>query len=153
MQILGIRNAPKEIRYAVVDWDGSNATLVNANDETRLKFPPAITDPAEKLCWAKSELERVLRNYPNVTKVVIKSNEYTNRGGETGKSRQAAYLDAVAQVVAAENQKPVKVKIYASLASRKAQAKEHAETRVGATPMYWNDHMADAILAAYSGRE
>lgn len=155
MQILGIRNSVNEIRYAIVEWDGANATLVNADDETKLKFPPAITDQAAKLIWAKTELERVLRNYPDIDSVIIKANEFSRQGGDSSNARQSAYLDAVAQVVAAEHPKPVDVRTYRnkSLASKAAQAKGDAEARVGASSKYWNNQMADAVLAAYSGRE
>ncbi|SMN16192.1 hypothetical protein CRYPD_907 [uncultured Candidatus Thioglobus sp.] len=47
---------------------------------------------------------------------------------------------------------PVQTKIYNQLATKRNQVKGHAEERVGRTEKYWNEQIADAIVAAWSGR-
>jgi len=63
MQILGMRTASTCVRYAIVEWDGQTATLVNAGAENKLDFPADSQEIAQKLLWLHDELERILRMY------------------------------------------------------------------------------------------
>jgi hypothetical protein len=96
-------------------------------------------------------LDRVLRQYPGIERIVIKANEF-GRGGEKVSSREAAYFDAVVLMTAGTRQLPVDVKLYRTIGTRRNEVKSFAETNVGATNRYWNEQMADAVSAAWSGR-
>lgn len=147
MSILGLRASAQEIRYAILEKDSSNnIVFVNCESENRLKYPANITCIEEKLCWVKMELERILRQNPSICKIVIKTNEY---GTETSAKRDTNYVDAIFLLTAAEQKMPVVKKLNSQIGSTSAKAKEYAESRVGKTRQYWNNTMADAILAAY----
>lgn len=149
--ILGVRTSTVSIRYAVVDVSDSSASLVNAHSENKLDFPADCRSIEQKLYWFHQELDRVLRQYPSVDRVVIKANEY-GRGGEKASSREAAYFDAVVLMTAGTRQLPVDVKLYRSIGTRRNEVKAFAEANVGKTNRYWNEQMADAVSAAWSGR-
>jgi hypothetical protein len=52
-------------------------------------------------------------------------------------------------ICAQEHNIPVERRLNSQISSTAAKAKELAEHRVGRTEQYWNNTMADAILAAY----
>lgn len=149
--ILGVRTAPTTVRYAVLDWDGTTASFVNADKENKLDFPSDCQNIEQKLHWLQQELDRVLRQHPGVKKIVIKANEY-GRGGEKAASREAAYFDAVVLMVAGKKPLPVEMKLYRTIGTRRNEVKAFAETNVRRTSRYWNEQMADAVAAAWSGR-
>lgn len=151
MMILGIRTSPTTVRYAVLDCNGAAVSLVNADSENKLDFPADCRSIEQKLHWLHQELDRVLRQYPGIERIVIKANEY-GRGGEKASSREAAYFDAVVLMTAGTRQLPVDVKLYRTIGTRRNEVKTFAETNVGATNRYWNEQMADAVSAACSGR-
>ncbi len=151
MAILGIRAAPKEIRYALVDSDGQTARFLNAEGENRLKFPRGMENPEEKLSWFYGELERIHRQNPAIERIIVKSNEYNRRGSESTASRQAAYLDAVVLTFAGKRAIPVSLKLYAGLGTRRDAVEAFAEENVGRCQTSWNEQMADAVAAAWSG--
>lgn len=84
MFVLGIRTAPKEVRYALLECDGNNtAVFKNASEEHRLKFPNNMATPEEKLPWLHEEFERIFRQNTDIQKVAIKTyaSMGTRRGG------------------------------------------------------------------------
>lgn len=151
MMVLGVRTSPSTVRYAVLDCNGTAVSLVNADLENKLDFPADCRSIEQKLHWFQQELERVLRQYPGIERIVIKANEY-GRGGETAASREAAYFDAVVLMTAGTRQLPVAVKLYRGIGTRRNEVKTYAEINVGTTNRYWNEQMADAVSAAWSGR-
>lgn len=151
MQILGIRTSTATVRYAVLDCNGAAVSLVNANSEHKLDFPADCQGIEQKLHWLYQELDRVLRQYSGIERIVIKANEY-GRGGEKASSREAAYFDAVVLMTAGTRQLPVDVKLYRTIGTRRNEVKTFAETNVGTTNRYWNEQMAAAVSAAWSGR-
>ena len=150
MQILGIRTAPTLIRYAVVELDAGTVSLRNASSENRLVFPADICLVAEKLLWLQQELDRVLRQNPEVVRIVIKANEFSRRG-ETGASREAAYYDAIVFLVAQQRGLPVETVLYRTIGTRRTEVKGFSEQHVSQTSSYWNEQMADAVAAALYG--
>lgn len=149
MSVIGLRASSQEIRYAILETDvNGNVVFVNVNAEHRIKYPTTVNSIEEKLYWVKSEIERIFRIYPDIQKVYIKTNEY---GAETIAKREAAYIDAMFLLAAKEHNLSVVRRLYSQIASSSAQAKTHAEQRVGRTEKYWNPTMADAILIAYWG--
>jgi hypothetical protein len=149
--ILGIRTSPTTVRYAVLNCNGVTGSLVNAESENKLDFPADCRRVEQKLHWLHQELSRVLRQYPVIEKVVIESNEY-GRGGEKASAREAAYLDAIILLTAGSLQLPVEMTLYRTIGTRRNEIKTFAETNVGKTNRYWNEQMADAVSAAWSGR-
>lgn len=151
MQILGIKTTPSVIRYAVVEWDGTTATLVNASTENRLRFPANYDRIEQKLKWLQDEFQGILRQYPGIERIAIKTNEYAPRR-ESGSSREAAYYDAIALLTAGSSALPVEHYLFASLGTNRAGAMAKAEADVHKTAVNWDENMAAAVLAAYKFR-
>ncbi len=149
MKVLGIRVEPKKTRYALVDYDGADFTLLNASEESRLSYPADVSDPDEKVDWLYRELVRLFHENQDIAKVCIKTNEYTQ--SDTKSKRETAYLEGAVLLFCRHKGLPVSTKIYASLATRSADVKTHAEQRVGRTTIYWDGKMADAVVAAWNG--
>jgi len=148
---LGIRTAPTQLRYALIKVDDdNNCSLVNSNSESLIKVPAGMDDFSEKLSWQKDEIDRIIRQNQDVEKILLKIGEYGR--SDTKSSRLAAYFDAVVILAAKEANIPIQTKVYNQLSTKRKQVKEHAEARIGRTEKYWNEQIADAIVAAWSGR-
>lgn len=149
MTVLGFRADPSNPRYALIRKDGAGFVLDNVSGETRLSYPANLASAAEKAGWLYREIERIFRDHSGISRVVIKTNEYTQSDSKA--KRESAYAEAMVLLYCAQHQIPVEVKIYASLGTNSASVKEHAEARVTRTPKYWDTKMADAVVAAWSG--
>lgn len=147
MKILGIRTAPQQIRYALIDTDGNTCTLLNANSENSLKLPAAITSTEYQLKWVKDELSRIIRQNADITKIALKVPEFA--GSKTNSSRLGDYLNAMVLLAAAESEIPIITKLYSQMATKRADVKRHAEERIGKISTGWNEQMADAIAVAW----
>lgn len=146
--VLGLRASSQEVRYAILEKDSTGKiTFVNRTSENRLKYPTNIDGVEGKLNWIKSEIDRILRQNTAIDKIVIKMNEYA--GTENAAKRETTYVDAIFLLCAAEHGLPVVRRLNSQIGSSSSQAKEYAENRVGKTDQYWNNTMADAILAAF----
>ena len=148
MIVLGFRADPSQPRYSLVKKDGETFVLANADGETRLSYPANVTSAESKTVWMFREIERIFRDTPGISGVVIKTNEYTQSDSKA--KRESAYAEAMLMLYCAQHQIPVQVKIYASLATNSKTVKEHAEQRVGRSSKYWDAKMADAVVAAWS---
>ena len=152
MQILGIRTSSQCVRYAVVEWDGQAATLVNKDDENRLNFPAATEEMPGKLSWLKTELDRIFRKYPDIGRVAIKMNQF---GTEKMANRYSTQMDGAVMLVSQLNGKSVSTLIYANIgkgmSSKKIQ--DFSESNVDRSGKYWNPQMADAVAAAWTRRD
>lgn len=151
MQLLGIRNSPKSIRYAILDCEGQAVVFLNADKENKIDFPVEIQTLEKKVSWLFNEVQRILRIYPDVECVTIKSNEFTP-GRESSSSREAAYLDGTILLASELNQKKVLIKLYKTMSTRRVDVKELAEQKVGRSSQYWDVQIADAVVAAWSSR-
>jgi hypothetical protein len=149
MKIFGFRSDPNTPRYAIVDGTTTPPTLLNADAESRLRFPADCSSDAAQVTWLYREFERIFHTHPDITRVVIKKGEFTQ--GDNNAKRVASYQEAALLLYCGLHNKPVVTKIYASLATRSAQVKDHAIVRVGQTTRYWDGKMADAIIAAWWG--
>lgn len=152
MQILGIRTSSTCVRYAIIEWDSQSASLVNAATENKLDFPADRQEISQKLQWLFSELERIYRMHPDISKVAIKINQF---GTEKMVNRFSTHMDGVVMLSALQNGKTADTFLYANMqqgmSSKKVQA--FAETNVGRSDKYWNAQMADAVAAAWTGRD
>lgn len=151
MKVLGFRGDPKAPRYAIVSEIGGSFTLENASDDTKLSVPASISDDAdaERIEWIYREILRVFDEHPDITKVMIKANEYTQSDNKA--KRRSAHNEAAVMLACAHRNMPVEVKIYASIATKSGDTKRHAESRVGKTAKYWDTKMADAVNVAWWG--
>jgi hypothetical protein len=149
MKILGFRSDPSTPRYAIVDSSATPPALLNADGESRLRFPADCTSEAAQVTWLYREFERIFHIHPDIDRVVIKKGEFTQ--GDNNAKRVASYQEAALLLYCGLHNKPVVSKIYASLSTRSAQVKDHAIARVGQTTRYWDGKMADAIIAAWWG--
>ncbi|ARJ65662.1 hypothetical protein WV31_08340 [Magnetospirillum sp. ME-1] len=151
MKVLGFRGDPKAPRYAVVSEDNGIFTLENATSDSKLPVPASIGDEAdaERLDWMYREVLAIIDAHPDIAKVVIKQNEFTQQ--DTKAKRRSAYNDAAVILASAHRNLPVEIKIYSSMATTSSDTKRHGEARVGKTDKYWDNKMADAVNAAWWG--
>lgn len=147
MKALGIRVGPQKTRVAIVERVDSNICLLNAETESRLVYPSDASAIEDRLYWLYQEMERLHNAYPDIARVFIKSNEFTQT--ETKAKRETAYLEAVIVLYWREQSVNVELNTYATLATRRDKVKSHAEHRVGKTAKYWDIQMADAVVAAW----
>lgn len=157
MKILGIRTAPSVVRYAILTMGEDGAILFeNANSENKIDFPSDCQKTVEKLPWLSKEILRIFRQNNDINKIIIKASEY-GRGRETTASREAAYYDSAVIIQAGLQTSPipVEVKVYRGLGNgiKRNTIKAIAEEKVGKTDKYWNEQIADAVIAALSGLE
>ena len=149
MKVMGVRVGPKRTRVAIVGQENGAHALLNSDIESRLSYPADLSEPEDKVHWLFREMERLHHEHPDVARVCIKTNEYTATDNKA--KRETAYLEAVTMLYWRQKSIPVTVNIYASLATRSADVKAHAERRVGRTAKYWDTQMADAVIAAWKG--
>lgn len=150
-KILGIRTSPTEVRYALLErHDDGSIEFLNRDTESKLQYPASHATTDAKLRWLKGELDRIFRQSTGISQMVIKTNEFA--GSENKSKRESTYAEAVCILAAAEQDVPVSCKLYSQIGSTSAEAKHHAEERVGRTDKYWDNKIADAVLAAFSVR-
>ena len=151
MIVLGIRISPQITRYALVKSEDKRYELINADTESELEYPVDTDAPESKASWLYRELKRIIRKNPDIKRVCIKVNE--SRFRDQKSSRETYRLEGVALLLCDRCSKPVNMKTYKSLGTRKADVMACAEDRVGSTSKYWNPQMADAVVAAWSGHQ
>jgi hypothetical protein len=152
MQTLGIRTSSKCVRYAVIQWEGEVATLVNATEESKLNFPAAMENTADRLGWLKNELERIFSTFPAINHVAIKTNEFLR---EKLPNRISTQLDGGVLLVSNLNGKPCSTRLYTQIAKGMSskKVKGFSEENVGRSSMYWDNQMADAIAVAWTRKD
>ena len=89
----------------------------------------------------------------NRIQIRLALNQQTNEYGlrEKAALRESSYIEAALMLYCEQNKKPVQIRTYTSLGTRSADAKTHAESRVGRTVKYWDSKIADAVIAAWWG--
>lgn len=150
MKVLGIRTAPKQLRFALLKFDGTNIDFINQNAENLIKVPAGITEVEDIIHWQKSEVDRILRQNQDIDLVAIKTSEYAR--SDTKSTRMASYLDAAVLLASKDANIPVCTRLYSQIGAKRTNVKEHAESKVGATDKYWNEQIADAIMVAWALR-
>jgi hypothetical protein len=149
MKVLGFRADPQAARIALVEAHAGQLILLNAASENKLTFPAQCSDEASQLKWLYREIERVFHEHPDISRVVIKSNEFMGTANKA--KRFSSYEEAVLVLWCGLKGIPVSIKTYNSLSTRSADVKAHAAARVGTTVKYWDTKMADAVVAAWWG--
>ncbi|MCP5220753.1 MAG: hypothetical protein H6944_03600 [Zoogloeaceae bacterium] len=150
MKVLGIRTAPKQLRFALLEIDGDNIDFINKSTENLIKVPAGVKEVEDILHWQKSEIDRILRQNPDINLIAVKTSEYAR--SDTKSTRLASYLDAAVLLASKDANIPVCTRIYSQIGAKRANVKEHAESKVGATDKYWNEQIADAIIVAWALR-
>ena len=151
MAVIGFRASTQEIRYAILSKSDNRVVFLNKNEENLIRFPIAITNIEEKLYWAKSEIDRILRISYDIEKIYLKTNEFN--GTDNSSKRETTYIDALILLSAKERNIPIEKKLYNQLGASSNKVKEFSERLVGKTDKYWDSTIADAILVAYRGLE
>jgi hypothetical protein len=150
MKVLGIRTAPKQLRFALLKIDGTNIDFLNQNAEHMIKVPAGVTKVEEIIHWQKSEVDRILRQNQDIDLIAIKTSEYAR--SDTKSTRLASYLDAAVLLASRDANMPVCTRLYSQIGAKRKNVKERAESIVGATDKYWNEQIADAIMVAWALR-
>lgn len=150
MKILGIRTAPTQLRYALVTKENDDLVLLNADSENLIKVPASIEEYSDMIAWQKEEVDRIIRQNSDIVKVVLKIAEYGRT--DTKSNRLGSYFDAAVILATKAANIPIESKLYSQLGTTRSKVKGHAETRVGRTTKYWNEQIADGIIAAWSAR-
>lgn len=129
---------------------GNAIEFLNQDGENLIKVPAAVTEVQDVVHWQKSEIDRILRQNADIDLVAIKINEYSR--SDTKPTRLAAYLDAAVLLAAKDAHIPVRTCLYSQIGAKRANVKDRAESRVGASQKYWNEQIADAIMVALAVR-
>lgn len=148
MKILGVRTAPKQLRFALLEFDGADASFLNQDGENIIKVPVGVTEVEDIVHWQKAEMERILRQNPDIAIVAIKTSEYAR--SDTKSTRLASYLDAAVLLAAKDAHKAVRTRLYSQIGAKRSSVKDSAESRVGSTRRYWNEQIADAVMVAWA---
>ena len=151
MKVLGFRSDQNTSRYAIVSKDNDDFTLENADGKSRLSFPKQMSEDAEaeRLEWLYDEILAIFDAHPDITKVVIKENDFVLK--DTKSKRSAARYDAAVILACVKRDISVEIKNYKSLPTTRKDTERHAEERVGKTDENWDYKMADAVVAAWWG--
>ena len=148
MRILGIRNTPSVIRYAILDGDKNKSSFINISEENRLVFPRDMTDINQRICWYKYEIDKILSTYGKFDAVALKHNE--NIKSNYSRLRDTMYYDAIISLIASCNVVSIEYFTYGSMKTNSKNIEASCETLYGKTASHWDSQMADAIYAAYT---
>lgn len=148
LKILGVRCGNKSIRFALLEKNGDVITFLNANTEHELKIPRTMTDENDQIVWVSGEVERILRQNTDISKVCIKTAEFGR--SETKTNRLIAYFDALVILASMKSNKAINTKLYTQIGVKRVDVKVRAEQLVGRTDTAWNEQIADAVCVAYS---
>lgn len=147
IKVLGARVGPKSTRIALVKRDGCEYELLTSGVESRLKYPADLPAVADRALWLYREMQRLQNEHPDTAKVCIKTNDFGLT--DTKSKRESAYLEGVILLHCGLSNVEVMVHTYSSLPTRSADVKMDAERLVGRTDKYWDNPMADAVVAAW----
>ncbi|MBF8451832.1 hypothetical protein ACEUDN_19470 [Aeromonas hydrophila] len=150
MKVIGIRTAPKQLRFALLEFDEVNIIFLNQNSENIIKVPAGVNEAEDIIHWQKSEVDRILRQNKDIDLVAIKTSEYAR--SDTKSTRLASYLDAAVLLASKDANIPVCTRLYSQIGAKRTDVKEKAESIVGVTNKYWNEQIADAIMVAFAVR-
>ena len=134
----------------MLEIDGADINFLNQSSENLIKVPAGVTEVEDIVHWQKSEIDRILRQNKDIDLVAIKMSEYAR--SDTKSTRLASYLDAAVLLASKDANIPVCTRLYSQIGAKRANVKERAESRVGATDKYWNKQIADAIMVAWAVR-
>ena len=149
MKVLGVRTSTNAVRYAILSNETGCIVWENQIDN-RLVYPRDMDQIAKKIVWLSEQFRRILDQTSNIDKIVIKVPEYGRN--DTAANRASDYLDAVIILEATARNLviPTNLKNYKAVNTKSSEVKNYAEVHIGKTNQYWDNLMADALVAAYS---
>lgn len=143
MKVLGIRNSPTEIRFAISEKINNNIVLLNINGENKLIFPKHLNSLSQKVGWLYQELENIISNNSDIKKIAIKQNE--NISTKYSKVQDTAFFDAIAHLIGNHKGIIVSSYVYNNIGTKSKEVQTFSESFTGKTSKNWNPAMADAI--------
>jgi hypothetical protein len=149
MSTLGIKVTPSLIVYALAENQNGQKIILNINSEFRIVFPKKMESIKEKVTFLFEEIIRIVDLNPSIKMIAIRESEYT-RYPEDDSKRFSKNLDGVIMAVAAHKNIPFTKKVMQSLKVKKSNLMEAAEAISGKTKTYWNEDIAETIMAAIS---
>jgi hypothetical protein len=147
LRAIGVRIAPSQIRFAVVRRDDQSFILENAESENKLVWPADLVHLQERVQWAFDESCRIFRHCGELACVAIKVPEYTQK--RTKGTRAVDCIEGAVLLAASSRGVEVADYIYSQLGTKRGTVCQHAEQRVGRTPVGWDEQIADAVVAAW----
>lgn len=143
MKVLGIRNSPTEIRFAISEKIGNTIVLLNSNGENKLIFPKHLNSLSQKVGWLYQELENIISNNPDIKRIAIKQNENVSTKYST--VQDTAFYDAIAHLIGNDKGITINSYVYNNIGTKSKEVQSFSEGYTGKTTKHWNSGMADAI--------
>lgn len=147
MKVIGFRNSPTLVRYAILDIHGDKVSFKNARGEHILEYPLSIDNVPDKLDWLFKEVTRVFELYDDTKLCALKCNEFIRR--ETTSTRYTAYADAIVLLASRMRSIPVEYFLYKQIGLTSSEVMTFAEAKAGTCNKRWDTQIADAIAVAY----
>lgn len=146
MKVLGIRSQRDGFRYCILEKNDDEVKCLNLNEENKIVKPKGYDGPIYYL-WIFNEVVRLFDMSGDIDAVAIKQNE--NVQSCYSKLKNIMFLDCIVTIVAEKRDIPVSSFVYNQLGTNGNEVKDKAERIVnGTTKKYWDNRMADAIVAA-----
>lgn len=147
MKVLGIRSQHDGFRYCILEKNEDEVKCLNLNEENKIVKPKGC-DGTIYYSWIFDEVTRILDVSGDIDAVAIKQNE--NVKSCYSKLKNSMFLDCIVTIVAEKRDIPVSSFVYKQLGTNGDKVKEKAKRIInGTTNKYWDNKMADAIVAAY----
>lgn len=143
MKVLGIRNSPTEIRFAISEKINNNIVLLNINGENKLIFPKHLKSLSQKVGWLYQEFDNIISNDPDIKKIAIKQNENVSTKYST--VQDTAFYDAIAHLIGNNKGITVNSYVYNNIGTKSKEVQTFSESFTGRTTKNWNSGMADAV--------
>ncbi len=147
MNIIGFRNSPSQLRYAILAIDGNEISFRNASGEHALSYPKNIVAIPEKLDWLYKEVIRVLDHNCGIRMCALKCNEYLKK--ESKSTRYTSYADSIVMLACRMHNIPIEHFLYKQIQLTRSEVLDFAQNIAGKSDKLWNDQIADAIAVAY----
>lgn len=146
MRIIGVRASFKGFRFAVVDTDDKTTTWLNKEERSGLFFADDIEDKSQMLVQAAELFQSVIQEYSPIDHVCIKTTEL--KGSVNQKTLLEHAFSSVLMLVAAQAKIPVSETSYKDFTTvHKGNVKAFAAKKFGKSPKFWDDKIAEALLA------
>lgn len=146
-KVLGIRNYSDGFRYCILEKCNKNITFVNKDIENKITKPKDY-EGRELYLWFQNEIKRILDTNNGIEALAIKQNE-NNVQTCYKKIKDIMFFDCIASMSAFEKNVSVYSYVYNQLGTNSKNVKQVAESIInGPTAKYWDDKIADAIVAA-----
>lgn len=148
MKVIGIRNYSNGIRYCIFECIDGETTFENKDTEHKILKPKGF-EGKELYIWYKKEIDRLLDQNNQIKIVAIKQNENSVQTCY-GKLKDVMFFDCIASMAAYERNVEVYSLVYNQIGVNSKNVKQMAEYIIGGkTSKYWDEKIADAIVAAY----